>query len=353
MEDVDENPVFTQATNEAGSVVPTSLNIAENKQPDEMKNRAVENSPQASDEDTIPEDLDYSSVVLHYEVSGTGASTFDIVPATGELRTKRVLNFEGGDRTFEVKVTATDQTGLDDTIDLIINVTDADELPVGGGTNSAPVFDSATMTREVAENTDAGMDIGDPVTATDDGPGMLAYTLGGTDAGHFGFDATTGQLMTSGALDHESTGSYTVTVTAMDDDATNPLSSMTTVTINVTNVEEDGTVTLSPSPVVGGVVTATLSDADGSISNVTWTWQTSADGTTNWVAATGVATDAVTTSTYVPVETDADGHLRASATYTDGYGDDSAESAASAMVIAAGTKRCPQLLGCVPDAEHR
>ena len=67
------------------------------------------------------------------------------------------------------------------------------------------------------------------------------YTLGGTDAGHFDIDSATGQLMTSGALDYESTSSYTVTVTATDDDPTNPLSSETTVAIEVMNVEEDGT----------------------------------------------------------------------------------------------------------------
>ena len=124
-----------------------------------------------------------------------------------------MLDYESGDRSFEVKVTATDPTGLSDSIDLTINVTDEDEAPVGGGTNQAPQFASSTMTRSVAENTEAGMNIGVRVTATDNDGNTITYTLGGTDAGHFDIDAATGQLKTSGALDYESKSSYTVTVT--------------------------------------------------------------------------------------------------------------------------------------------
>ena len=338
--DVAEDPVFTKTTDDNDNVVPSELNIAENKQPDTMLNRAVENSPQASDEDEIPEDDMYASVALVYKISGTGTEALSIVPATGELRTKRVLDYESGDRSFAVKVTATDPTDRSDSIDLIINVTDEDEAPVGGGTNSAPVFASSAMTRSVVENTEAGIDIGEPITATDPQDQTIEYTLGGADAGHFDIDSATGQLMTSGALDHESKDTYTVTVTAKDDDATTPMSDETTVTITVTNVEEDGTVDLNTeSPVVDGEVTATLSDLDGSISNVTWTWQTSSDDAT-WRTATGEATDAVTTSTYMPVGADTGRYLRATARYTDGYGVDSAMSE-SAMVVAAGDNVAP------------
>ena len=109
--DVAEDPVFTKTTDDNDNIVPTELNIAENKQPDTMLNRAVENSPQASDEDQIPEDDSmYASVALVYTISGTGTEAISIVPATGELRTTRVLDYESGDRSFEVKVTATDPT---------------------------------------------------------------------------------------------------------------------------------------------------------------------------------------------------------------------------------------------------
>ena len=168
VDDVNEMPMFTKTTDDNDKVIPTHLNIAENKQPDTMLNRAVVNSPKASDEDQIPEDDMYASVALEYEISGSGASAFYIVPATGELRTSQVLDFETlDDPSFEVTVTVTDPDGLSDSIDLILNVTDVDEAPVGGGTNQAPVFASANLTRDVDENSPAGTDIGDPVTATD------------------------------------------------------------------------------------------------------------------------------------------------------------------------------------------
>ena len=100
---------------------------------------------------------------------------------------------------------------------------------------TVPMFESGTATRVVAENTEAGMNIGDPVTATDADSDTLAYTLGGTDAASFDIGSDTGQLMTKEALDYETKDSYEVTVTATDPYSA---SDMITVTITVTNVEE-------------------------------------------------------------------------------------------------------------------
>ena len=50
-------------------------------------------------------------------------------------------------------------------------------------TNEHPSFADATTDRSVAENTSAGQNIGDPVTATHaDSVGTLVYSLGGNDA---------------------------------------------------------------------------------------------------------------------------------------------------------------------------
>ena len=146
--DVAEAPMFTKTTGDNDMVVPTMLNIDENKQPDMMLNRVLANSPQASDEDDIPETGDddmYSDVALEYTLSGPGAGAFQIVPATGELRTAQVLDYERlTDKSYEVTVTATDQTEKWDSIDLIINVNNVDEAPVAGGPNQGsgvPVHD--------------------------------------------------------------------------------------------------------------------------------------------------------------------------------------------------------------------
>ena len=69
--------------------------------------------------------------------------------------------------------------------------------------NAAPMFESETDTREVAENTAAGEDIGNPVAANDANGDTLAYTLGGTDVASFDIGSATGQKITKAALDYE------------------------------------------------------------------------------------------------------------------------------------------------------
>ena len=85
-----------------------------------------------------------------------------------------------------------------------------DQDPTVGG-------DQVDAVREVAENTEAGTDIGAPVVATDEDSGdVLTYTLGGDDAASFDIDWATGQIMTKADLDEETEDSYTVVVRATD-----------------------------------------------------------------------------------------------------------------------------------------
>ena len=92
-----------------------------------------------------------------------------------------------------------------------------------------PVFDDTTdpNTRSVDENTPPGVNIGDPISATDPDEddeefgNTLTYKLSGTDADKFDIDASTGQLITKAALDHETKNSYSVTVTVDDGESRN------------------------------------------------------------------------------------------------------------------------------------
>ena len=108
------------------------------------------------------------------------------------------------------------------------------------GANVAPVFDEEnTASRSVVENTAADENIGAPVAATDlDAGDTLIYSLGGTDAASFAINVSSGQLKTEAALDYEAKPTYTVEVTARD---ASSLSDTITVTVNVTNVNEDPT----------------------------------------------------------------------------------------------------------------
>ena len=171
----------------------------------------------------------------------------------GQLALKPVthLDHEGGKNTYVVEVMDADAANELGVITVMITVTDVNERPSapaqhfgpGFPTNTAPEFqdangDMATSTyRMVAENTDAGMDIGDPVAAMDADRGdTLSYELGGADAASFAIDSETGQLMTSAALDYETKMEYMVTVTATDSDGE---TDMIYVTIMVTNVGLD------------------------------------------------------------------------------------------------------------------
>ena len=166
---------------------------------------------------------------LEYSLGGTDNASFSIDSTNGQLRTNAALNYEMKS-SYLVSVTVTDGNGGSDTISVTINVTDVAE-------NRAPVFEAETTTREVAENTASGVDIGTPVGATDaDDDDTLEYSLGGTDNASFSIDSTNGQLRTDAALDYEMKSSYSVSVTVTDG---NGGSDTITVNITVSDVDEN------------------------------------------------------------------------------------------------------------------
>ena len=102
-------------------------------------------------------------------------------------------------------------------------------------------------TRSVAENSEAGTVVGSPVTATDPGfdgrQETLTYALSGSaDDRDFDIDSGTGQIRVKAALDYETTGGSTHSVTVK---ATDPSggSAEIGVTITVTDVDEAPVIT--------------------------------------------------------------------------------------------------------------
>ena len=104
-------------------------------------------------------------------------------------------------------------------------------------TNNAPEFPTASTTREVAENSDPDVDVGDPVTATDNDNDPLTYSLEGTDADSFTIVSTSGQIRTkAGATyDYETKSTYAVQVIADDG---NGGTAGIDVTIELTDIDE-------------------------------------------------------------------------------------------------------------------
>ena len=202
-------------------------------------------------------------------------------------------------------------------------------------TNSAPEFAAESVTREIAENTGTGENIGDPVVAEDDDNDALTYILGGTDAGSFDIVASSGQLQTKASLDYETKNTYSLTVSVRDgknadgnpDTATDDT---ITVTIIVTNEEEEGTVALSSvQPQVDTQLTATLTDPDDDVSGTTWEWESSSDKST-WTVISGA-----TSASYTPVAGDVGDYLRVTASYTDGESSGKTAQAVSANAVQA------------------
>ena len=146
-----------------------------------------------------------------------------------------------------LRVTATYTDNMENPAD-DERLTRATEAPVQARSpaNAAPHFVDRTdgTSRRVAENTEAGRDVGSPVTAHDDDEELLFYTLGGADAASFGIERNNGQLRTRAALDHEARSSYTVVVTATDPSGA---AAAIPVTIHVTDEDEPARITGSRS----------------------------------------------------------------------------------------------------------
>ena len=241
---------------------------------------------------------------LTYTLGGADAASFSIARDTGQLSTKADLDYETK-RSYTVMVTATDPGGLSATVTVTIEVTAVDEDPELSG--EAP--------GEYAEN---GRTPVATFTASDPERATIIWSLGGVDAGDF--TIVGGVLRFSSSPDYEApaddgmNNTYVVRVIASDginEDTED-------VEIEVTNVDEAGTVMLSTlQPQVQVALTADLTDSDGVVDG-TVTWM--------WFRGSSVIVDA-TTATYVPVVGDVPSVLKAKATYRDGEDTDNDKTA--------------------------
>ena len=241
--DADGNP--DAALDDTIDVTITVTNLEESPEfpaSEDGTRSAAENAGPGEDIGDPVAAMDSDGDSLTYTLGGDDAASFDIVGATGQLRTKAALDYEA-QSSYSVTVSVSDgfdanrnvDTTADDTITVAITVTDVEETP------AFPA--SETGARSAAENTSAGEYIGDAVAAEDDDGDSLTYTLGGDDAASFDIVAATGQLQTKAALDYESKSSYSVTVSVRDgydaDGNGNAATDDTIdVTITVTDVEE-------------------------------------------------------------------------------------------------------------------
>ena len=181
-----------------------------------------------------------SDDVLTYSLDGQDAGLFSIDPATGQLRTKDILDYDPqGENTFEVTVGVHDSfdqtysspsTTEDDTIDVTITVTAVAQRTSGGGGGvgggfgpapTAPKFvDGFRTQRPLAVTARPGDAVGDPVAATHPRNSDITYSLSGADAALFTVDEETGQVRLGQEVTLELGQTYTVNLTATDSSGT-------------------------------------------------------------------------------------------------------------------------------------
>ena len=110
--------------------------------------------------------------------------------------------------------------------------------------------------------------------------------------------------------------------------------------------EEEGTISLSRTQIrVGFPVTASLSDPDGSISDLTWQWYDAAVNEQN-------AIEDANSDTYTPVADNVGDTLIAVASYTEGHGSGKSEERAAPSVVAVDTQnRAPAFVDQDADTD--
>ncbi|WP_419553630.1 cadherin domain-containing protein [Candidatus Poriferisodalis sp.] len=121
-----------------------------------------------------------------------------------------------------------------------------------------PIFrTSESGLRNVLEGATVGTSVGRPVAAVDRDGDPLTYSLGGTDAGNFQIDASSGQLRVNATLDRESQETHSLTVSVHDGtdrDGEPDTSTDTTIDVTVTILDVD------EEPTVTGPATATTTE---------------------------------------------------------------------------------------------
>ena len=307
--------------------------------------------------------------VLYYTIPAAGASNpFAIDKITGQITVAGTVHFEatdGNGPAYNVTVTARDPSGQTSTIPMTITAKDVNENPtVAEAANPDKTTDEIDSTPTDSDGTpDLGYEYASGLSnleytkADVDADDGTTFSLAGEDAGQFDMEVSTTNehvltLSFKNPPDYDKPGdadkdnTYKVSVVATDKAG---LTGMADVEIVVSDVSEDGTVTVSPGqPAIGRPVTATLSEPDTEVSGLKWQWQGSTDGT-NFTDIEDADSDTYTPKAAVPddeateavneaVDSDEGLFLRAVATYTDAAApltaiddDDDAQVAQTAM----------------------
>ena len=345
-------PAFKDANDKI--ITSTSKSVAENMVAAAADDAAATNSVTTDDIDAPVTAVDPNSATdtLTYTLGGPDAALFRVRqddPTTDNADEGGQLEVGAGTKldyekkkSYMVTVTATDPSLTSATIDVTINVTDVDENPEFAAPSEGNVAktvkeNTRTLTIYSFRATDPeGRKVYWSLSSDDtDSPDSDHFTI--SDRGGLSVNASPNYE------DAEGLGSdrqFMVVVVASDDAEGAGITfeeedlvgmSEKTVIVTVEDVEEAGTITISPKyPHVGTAVTAMLTDGDGDPAEVIWEWT---------VSRGDPAATATDESIYTPAAGDESKILRVKATYEeDGEGK-------TVGPVSAGTVPCDAVTG--------
>ncbi len=201
---------------------------------------------------------------ITFDLSGNQEGYFKI---TGSGNTQQ-LEFENYPdhehrETYSVRVEVEDNDGLGDYVDVTVTVTDVNEAPTVTGPSDPTIPERSKL-------------VGTYTASDPDENDTISWSLTGDDASSFvrkspavmpgwrqelHFDITT---------DFDGKNPYSVSVKVTDSGG---LFDTQPVSVSLSNVDDIPTLWVTPpSPKVGETVTATLTDTDGGVDNLTWVW---------------------------------------------------------------------------------
>ncbi|WP_419944990.1 cadherin domain-containing protein [Candidatus Poriferisodalis sp.] len=248
---------------------------------------------------------------VEWSLTGRDSSSLVIDADSGVLGFSSPPDFDSGSGdSYEVTVRACDGVAngvaLCGTLDVLVRVTDVDELPQMSG--------PAVISWE--ENRDATVG---SYSAVDPEGVTVTWSLAGADRDDFEIDEAGGALRFAVPPDHENPvdanrdNVYAVTVRAFDGASHGTVD----VTVTVTDVDEQGVLELSNDrPGVGTAVSAVLREPDRGVTAVQWAWERASDPMS---ANAWTVIDGASGSSYRPVEADLGFWLRVTATYKDRF----------------------------------
>ena len=269
----------------------------------------------ADDDDTDAGDLIWS------KTGGADSAKFSLTSA-GVLTFSAAKDYEApddddADGTYEVTVQVSDGSDSD-MAELLVTVLNVTELTSITGPSSVE-FPENSWSRVATFTASSEEDRAD-----------IQWILGGADSDRFSIDSPPGALRFAldaiaprifseppdfeAPVDGDAANTYELTLLARAGSSITDTSF--TVTVTVTDVDEEGAVSLSSTrPALGVELTAVLTDPDGvTVGTEVWQWERST-GRNSWAVIDGAAA-----ASYAPVAADTNAFLRVTGTYADEHG---------------------------------